>query len=131
MRWLVLAANLPPKPQWGDILIPALWLVAGLVLAAGVLVAVRKWTRPAAASPDEDLHRQMARFRAAFQQGQMSKTEYDRVYALLAEKIRQQTGMAPRHESAENQPSRPPRERAEFEPDDDEPGAETVTKPAN
>ena len=55
MRWLVLAANLPPKPQLGDILIPALWLVAGLVLAAGILVAVRKWMRPAA-TPDEDLH---------------------------------------------------------------------------
>jgi hypothetical protein len=120
MGWLVLAANVAPKTQLGDILIPALWLVAGLVLAAGILVAVRKWGRPTA-NPTEDVHEQLARFRRAYQQGQMDKSEYERVHALLAEKIRLQTGITHPEgiDKESRQTSRPPREAASFEPDED------------
>jgi len=123
MWWLAQAANPAPNAQPGDLLIPALWLVGGLVIAAGILVAVRKWGKQPT-TPDDDIHEQLARFRHSYQQGQMSKAEYERVHALLAERIRQQTGIAP-PSATETEPSpapiaRPPRESAEFEPTDGE-----------
>lgn len=117
MWWLAQVANPAPKTQMGDFLIPALWLVGGLIVAAGILVAVRKWGRQAA-TPDEDVHQQLAQFRQAYQQGQMNRGEYERVHALLAEKIRQQTGVAPPPADPLPHPMpKPPRETADFEPD--------------
>lgn len=80
--------------EFGDILIPSLWLVGGLILAAIVLALARRVRQQEARSVDT-IHDQLAHFRELYAKGQMSKPEYDRVHALLVARLRESEQIAP------------------------------------
>jgi len=89
--WL---ANVPvnPRIEFGEILLPALLLVGAILLAALILVLIKRWNTES--TPRDTAHDQLALFRDMFQHGEMSKEEYQRVHSLLATKIRAEEAAA-------------------------------------
>lgn len=88
---MFLLANVPlaPKFEFGQVLLPALLLVGGILLAALVLILVKKWNQQTIGG--DSPHDQLALFRDVYQHGEMSPEEYKRVHNLLAGKIRQES----------------------------------------
>jgi hypothetical protein len=108
--WLASLAA-APKFDFGGILMPALLLVGGILLAALVLLFIKKWNQQAPG--DDTAHDQLARFRDLYQHGEMSPEEYKRVHALLAGKIREESNVPqpqplPKAPAAEPQPNGQP-----------------------
>ena len=91
--WLTLA-NAPLKAQrslWDPRLLWATLVFIGLVLA-GVLVIflVRRWQQQADESECPTANEQLATFRELYDQGAMSQEEFDRVRALLSDRLREE-----------------------------------------
>jgi len=83
------------KPDFGDILTPALWLAGALLLAAlvfKIIKLIRESQRRQSAT-DDSVHGQLSHFRKAFERGELSEVEYDRVYKLLTGQVRKQAGL--------------------------------------
>jgi hypothetical protein len=86
MPWAILLGV-----RLGDILQPTLWLVGALLVGIIILAFLRSQQQRAAVTRDP-VHEQLAHFRELYQRGQMSREEYQRVYTLLAGRIRGQVG---------------------------------------
>jgi hypothetical protein len=69
-----------------------LLLVGAVLLAALILVLIKRWNNESA--PRDTAHDQLAHFRDMFQHGEISKEEYQRVHSLLATKIRAEEAAA-------------------------------------
>jgi hypothetical protein len=98
------APNAPGKqPEVGDILIPALWLAGALLLLALIYKIVTMiWDRQVRrAVTDDSIHGQLAHFRQAFERGEMSEAEYNRVHKLLTGRVRQEAGLPPKQPTGE------------------------------
>jgi hypothetical protein len=82
-RWAsVLAFN------WSDsILLPSLGLIVVLLAGAAVIVLMRRW-RTQDDAPSESPAELLAQYRLLYDQGVMSKEEYDRLRAILEGKTR-------------------------------------------
>ena len=94
----MLVANVPapapaPAPgppagrpfEFGDILWPALWLAGTILLAAmiyKIIAVIRAYQQRKAAAADS-AQGQLSQFRLAFERGEMTEEEYNRVYKLL------------------------------------------------
>jgi hypothetical protein len=74
-------------PRAGQILEPALWLVGTLLLGAFV-IAMLKRAQQVGGLHGDSAHDQLAQFREAHDQGEMTDEEYKRVKALLTTKIK-------------------------------------------
>lgn len=81
-----------PRVEFGDILMPGLMLAGAILLAAVVLMLLKRWR----STPEtfESPHEQLAQYRAMFERGEITKEEFDRIHALLTARIRQQLGEA-------------------------------------
>jgi hypothetical protein len=80
----------------GQILTASLWMV-GILLAGAILLTILKriQSRREAAQPSS-AQEQLAQFREAFDRGDMSAEEYQRVKGLLADNIREQPTVPPK-----------------------------------
>ena len=78
--WVILAA----KP---DYLIPTMSLVAALLVGAVIIAMVRRRLRLDDTRPDAG--NELARYRALYEQGELSEKEYHSLRALLAGELRQ------------------------------------------
>jgi hypothetical protein len=77
-------------------------LAAAILLAAVVLMLAKRWrSRPEAV---ESPHDHLAQFRKMYEQGELTQEEYNRVHALLTQRIRQQTPPAAGEASPESSP---------------------------
>jgi hypothetical protein len=82
-RW----AN-PLAFNWSDsILLPSLGLIVVLLAGAAVIVLLRRW-RTQDDEPSASPAEQLAQYRSLYDQGVMSKEEYDRLRAILEGKTR-------------------------------------------
>jgi hypothetical protein len=82
-RWLSALAF-----TWSDsILLPSLGLIAVLLIGAGVIVLIRRW-RGQDDTPSQSPAQQLAQYRSLYDQGVMSKDEYDSLRAMLEGKTR-------------------------------------------
>jgi hypothetical protein len=77
----------PPGHRIGQILEPALWTVAFLLLCTAIVVFFQAFRKRSKITKDT-LQEQLSQFRDAYEKGQMSKEEYHRVHALLTTRIR-------------------------------------------
>ncbi len=87
--WLAIEpAN--PRVEFGDILMPGLMLAGAILLAAVVLMLLKRWR----STPEifESPYEQLAQYRAMFERGEITKEEFDRIHGLLTARIRQQLG---------------------------------------
>jgi hypothetical protein len=75
-------------PEIRDLLEPALWLIAALLLGALVFWFFSRWRRKE--ETRDILSEQLTRFRKSYEQGEMTEEEYRRVHALLAGKMHDQ-----------------------------------------
>jgi hypothetical protein len=73
---------------------PVFWttlaLVAALLISALVLAVVDRWRKRAAASERMSPGDQLTHFRKLYDRGELSKEEFERIRALLGEKLRQE-----------------------------------------
>jgi hypothetical protein len=78
----------PPRLDWnGRILLPGLYLVTALLIAAAIIAFASRWRRSprsGAVSASE----QLTEFRSLYDKGQMSREEFERVRARLGGEIR-------------------------------------------
>lgn len=89
--------GLPPRPtvpanpreRIGSMVEPALWLVGALVLGAIGLGVLKRLQQVRPSKPEEELHAQLAAFRAAHLEGEMTTEEYEKVKAKLTPKIKE------------------------------------------
>jgi hypothetical protein len=82
-RWLAALAF-----NWSDsILLPSLGLIIVLLAGAAVIVLIRRW-RGQDDAPSVSPTEQLAEYRSLYDQGVMSKEEYDRLRAMLEGKTR-------------------------------------------
>jgi hypothetical protein len=81
--WVMLAYH--PK-----FLIPAMSLVGALLAGAVIIALVRRRLRLGETRPDAG--NELARYRALYEQGEISEKEYHSLRALLAEELRQSVG---------------------------------------
>jgi hypothetical protein len=109
--------------NWSDsILLPSLGLIVVLLAGAAVIVLLRRW-RTQDDEPSASPAEQLAQYRSLYDQGVMSKEEYDRLRAILEGKTRAewklsaapvrspQTGPAPANPASpvsESPPNPPP-----------------------
>lgn len=78
------------RHQIGDVVQPTLLLVSLLILGAisiGILKKLQK--PPAPPRPEEELHAQLAAFRSAHLQGEMTDEEFAKVKAMLVPKLKE------------------------------------------
>ncbi len=71
-----------------EFLVPALWLVGALLLGALVFWFFARWRRRT--ERRDTVSEQLTRFRASYEQGEMTEEEYKRVHTLLAGKMQDQ-----------------------------------------
>lgn len=89
--WLAIEpAN--PRVEFGDILMPGLMLAGAILLAAVVLMLLKRWR--STAESFESPHEQLAQYRAMFERGDLTKEEFDRIHGLLTSRIRKEMGEA-------------------------------------
>ncbi len=85
-------APAPVKPREpfriGTMLEPALWLIAALGLGALAIAWVKRYQKQQDMESRDTAHDQLAKFRQAVQDGEMTNEEFRKVKELLAEKIR-------------------------------------------
>jgi hypothetical protein len=91
------AAGVPIKQEEpfriGTILEPALWLVGALLLLAVILAWIKRYQQKDALENRDSVHDQLAKFRQALEDGEMSETEFRQVKARLTEKLRHPAAM--------------------------------------
>jgi hypothetical protein len=89
-------AEPPKKYGFGDVLEPALWLAGALLLAALAykIIGMVRESRRRKTSQDDSVHGQLAQFRHAYEHGEMSEQEFQRVHKLLTGKVKQDAGLA-------------------------------------
>jgi hypothetical protein len=87
------AAPPPAGIQFGDILIPALFLVAILVAGAFVLAWLKR-NRQRGDVVTTTASDQLATFRHAYEEGEMTPEEFKKVKARLTEKLRERDPMS-------------------------------------
>lgn len=106
--WLAIE---PVKPQveFGDILMPGVMLAGAILLAAIVLMLLKRWR--STAETFDSPHDQLAEYRRMYEQGELSREEFDRIHALLTQRIRSQVGGTGVPGSL-NTPEQPPRPAA-------------------
>jgi hypothetical protein len=74
--------------NWSDsILLPSLGLIVVLLAGAAVIVLIRRW-RASDDAPSASPAEMLAQYRSLYDQGVMSKEEYDRLRAILEGKTR-------------------------------------------
>jgi hypothetical protein len=86
-----------PAPEGfriGSILIPALWLVGILVVGALLLAWLKKRRENTTLVPTTTASEQLATFRHAYEEGEMTPEEFKKVKARLSEKLREQDPMS-------------------------------------
>ena len=88
---IILAATAPVKSSaWKA---PVLWttlaLVAALLIGALVLALVDRWRKRAARSERMTPGEQLTHFRQLYDRGELSREEFERIRALLGERLRQ------------------------------------------
>lgn len=76
------------KAQPGDIVLPALGLVAVLIAGALLFAAFKRW-RERDEKADFSVHAELMAYREARDAGEMTEEEYQRVFAKLSGKIKQ------------------------------------------
>ncbi len=87
------ARKAPPKGE-PSFLVPSLYLIAALLLAAIVIALVNRWTRrrpSESASPND----QLTHFRSLYEKGEISQEEFSKLRTLLGGKIRERVPEAP------------------------------------
>jgi hypothetical protein len=83
----------------GSILEPALWLVGALVILALILAWLKRYQQKDDLENRDSAHQQLAKFRMALDNGEMSEEEFRKVKSLLTEKIREAEPNAPKKPS--------------------------------
>lgn len=95
-------AKVPERFQPGDIIWPAVGLVALLIAGAMLFTAFKRW-REREAKSGYSIHAELMAYREARDAGDMTEEEYQKVFEKLSGKIKQQGGVA-----ASEGPSSPP-----------------------
>jgi len=95
----------PGQFTFGTILIPALWLIGILVVGALILAWLRRSRQGTELAATTTATDQLAAFRNAYEEGEMTTDEFKKVKARLTEKLRERDPMSmppqarPRRES--------------------------------
>jgi hypothetical protein len=77
-----------PRTGWdGRLLLPGLYLVGALLIGAAVIAMVNRWRR-VPRSETVTASEQLTEFRTLYENGQMSREEFERVRTLLSTQIR-------------------------------------------
>lgn len=88
-------------------------LLAVLLVAVLAFFLITRW-RKQAAEQRLSASDQLSEFRELYEQGQLSREEFERLRSLLGARLREEIKVAPPPSSAE--PARPPRQRPPDEP---------------
>jgi len=95
-EFLLLAQAGTRKPQQGtpSFLVPSLYLIGALLVAAAIIALFNRWVRR---SPEEPANPsdQLAHFRSLYEKGEISQEEFNQLRSLLGGKIRAQVQEAP------------------------------------
>jgi hypothetical protein len=83
----------PAPHRIGAVVEPTLWLVSLLILGAVCIGILKKLQKPPAPPrPEDELHAQLAAFRSAHLQGEMTDEEFAKVKAMLVPKLKELEG---------------------------------------
>jgi hypothetical protein len=108
-RWLplILAQGTGPEPEVPLTEVRPLWiaLVAAILLGALVIFLVDRW-RKRSQTDQFSAGNQLSRFRLLYEQGELSREEYDRIRGKLGARLRQELDVPAR--PAETAPSTQP-----------------------
>ncbi len=91
------AAVQPPAPgqfTFGTILIPALWLIGILIVGALILAWLRRSRQGTELAATTTATDQLATFRHAYEDGELTTEEFKKVKARLTEKLRERDPMS-------------------------------------
>ena len=122
--WQAMAdAGIPANPLLQDpwLLWVTLALVVIILVSALVLVWLDRW-RKRSGSDRLSAQEQLANFRALYEQGQLSKEEFERIRATLAPQLRRELDLPA-------EPSRPMRDQEGTAPKGAEPDSQKETAP--
>jgi hypothetical protein len=94
----LLAQAAPGGRSWIDVtelLGPGLLLIGTLLFAALVIYLVDRWRKRAAARAAASSGDQLSQFRSLYEQGEMSREEFESVRALLTGQLRREMNVPP------------------------------------